>query len=104
MIPTPGRIVEYTLGQQDVHTITEQRKDQIGSGREPKNYGNDPRLGDRYPLVITRVFDAENNGKVNGQVLLDGNDTLWVTSRQGGGDGDTQYFWRPFPRVKETQS
>jgi hypothetical protein len=36
-----------------------------------------------YPLVITRVW-SDNPAEttcVNGQVLLDGNDNLWVTSR-----------------------
>lgn len=45
--------------------------------------------GDKYPMMITRVWGDPEPGKpssatpdtqVNGQVFLDGNDTIWVTS------------------------
>lgn len=37
------------------------------------------KAGEEYPLHITRVWDADG-GSCNGQVQLDGTDTLWVTS------------------------
>lgn len=39
--------------------------------------GNTVRAGQQYPLIVTRRF---GDGAVNGQVMLDGSDTLWVTS------------------------
>ena len=92
MIPTPGRIVEYTLTEQDVARINEQRGTEGNSSR-----GNSVSTGDTYPLVITRVWGSAEGSAVNGQVLLDGNDTLWVTSVSQG-EGERQF--RPFARVE----
>jgi hypothetical protein len=39
--------------------------------------GNYVQEGDIFPLVVTKEWP---DGLVNGQVLLDGSDTLWVTS------------------------
>lgn len=107
MIPSVGRIVHYTLNEYDAEVINKRRKD-----AENKNaagvtlasqelgavvhVGNEVRAGDVYPLVITRTWgDTETSG-VNGQVLLDGNDTYWATSRtQGDGEGR----WREPARV-----
>jgi len=102
MIPTPGRIVEYTLTEQDVDQITRRRHDAMHSDiAEQKSgaqvhVGNAVQAGDTYPLVITRTWGSAEGSAVNGQVLLDGNDTLWVTSVSQG-DGDRK--WRPYPRV-----
>jgi hypothetical protein len=53
----------------------------------------------RLPMIITAVWPDEfgsSNPGVNGQVFLDGNDTLWVTSaREGNGPG--QWLW---PEIK----
>ena len=92
MIPTPGRIVEYTLTEYDVATIAQQR----GNSANPTK-GNHVAPGDTYPLVITRVWGSTEGSAVNGQVLLDGNDTLWVTSVSQG-EGERRF--RPFPRVE----
>ncbi len=43
--------------------------------------GNLIGVGDRFPMVITQIFPA--NG-INGQVFLDGSDSLWVTSVEEG--------------------
>lgn len=108
MIPSPGRIVEYTLSEQDVAEIERRRQDARAAldwHRENKtgaivHTGNPTAPGDKYPLVITRVWAsghaANEATAVNGQVLLDGNDTLWVTSVQ---QGDGERHWREFPRV-----
>jgi len=47
--------------------------------------------------VITRVWGQTEGSAVNGQVLLDGDDTLWVTSVTQGPDARQ---WRPFARVE----
>lgn len=102
MIPTPGRIVEYTLTDLDAASINKRRNDAAKSGiaREESgavvHFGNSVSEGDTYPLVITRVWGNTEGSAVNGQVLLDGNDTLWVTSAT---EGDGERHWRPFPRV-----
>jgi len=74
--PTVGRIVHYVLTDQQAEQINRSR-DAIG-GR-----GNYAQAGDELPLVVVRVWPDEGGpgvDGVNGQVLLDGPDTLWVTS------------------------
>lgn len=103
MIPTPGRIVEYTLTQQDATAINKRRGDARKSNIAHDetgaivHFGNSVAAGDAYPMVIVRVWGATAESSVNGQVLLDGNDTLWVTSA-GRGDGERQ--WHAYPRVE----
>jgi hypothetical protein len=91
-IPTPGRIVEYTITEQDAETIKKRRAATAVDGIHP---GNAPSAGETYPMVIVRVW-SKDTGCSNGQVLLDGYDTHWVTSVVPG-DGERQF--RPFPRV-----
>lgn len=87
-----GRIVHYTLTEQNARDINKRRADaQVSdisrdeSGAQV-HVGNNVRPGDVFPLVITRVWD---DNSVNGQVLLDGNDTLWVTSIHQWGSSET---------------
>lgn len=89
MIPTAGRIVEYTLTAEDAKRITSDRVGRV-------NVGNAVAADQTYPLMITRVWGHAEGSAVNGQVLLDGSDSLWVTSRVEGPDGGQ---WRQFPRV-----
>ena len=106
MIPSPGRIVHYTLTEQDAEQINRRRQHanlhmkehQEASTGVMVHAGNAVTAGDVYPLVITRVWadDPTPETAVNGQVLLDGNDHLWVTSVQQG-DGERQ--WREPARV-----
>lgn len=81
MIPSIGSIVHYRLSESDVASIVAQR----GPDADGARRGNPVAEGDVFPLVITRVWagleDVREDTAVNGQVLLDGNDTLWVTSR-----------------------
>ena len=98
-IPTPGRIVLYTLSKQDADAQNKRRADaqkHLQDHRENSNgvqihVGNSLAEGDVYPMVITRVWN-EDPGTVNGQVLLDGNDLLWVTSVTPG-TGPRAYSW-----------
>jgi hypothetical protein len=102
MIPTPGRIVQYTLAPYDCEQINRRRNDAARNKDGAPGFilhtGNTLGVGDNYPMVITRVWDEvpREDSMVNGQVLLDGNDTLWVTSVQ---QGDGQRYFREYPRV-----
>ena len=91
MIPTVGRIVHYTLAAGDVAGVGQHR-----TLAEGAKVGNDVREGGVYPMVIVRVWSDQDGGAVNGQVLLDGNDSLWVSSRC---EGDTPGTWAAPPRV-----
>lgn len=96
--PTLGRTVHYRLSRQDSEAINRRRSD----GRNSLEYhranadggmihtGTDVTPGDVFPMIITRVWNDGPDGEVNGQVLLDGNDTLWVTSVK---QGDEQGCW-----------
>jgi hypothetical protein len=102
-IPTIGRIVRYTLTEHDAEAINRSRAgaqnlNAAGVTLASQNLGpqihigNAVHEGEVYPLVITRTWGDQPGSAVNGQVLLDGNDTLWVSSRNGG-DGAGQYAW-----------
>jgi hypothetical protein len=107
MIPSIGRIVHYTLTEQDAEQINRRRADaqaQIGWHREHKtgavvHIGNSVAEGDVYPLLITRTWGDQEDSAVNGQVFLDGSDTLWVTSVTQG-TGARQ--WVEPPRASRT--
>jgi hypothetical protein len=110
VIPSLGRVVEYALTKSDAEAINKRRADawaHLSAHRENSNgvqvhFGNSVSEGDKYPLVITRVwsyFEQPNESHaINGQVLLDGNDNLWVTSVHQDPDGGFGK-WREFPRV-----
>lgn len=86
--PAIGRIVHYTLSDDDARRIGHQRS--LGSLQ-----GNGVRAGEVYPMLITRVWDSGKpnpDAAVNGQVLLDGSDSLWVTSVKVG-EGPRTYAW-----------
>lgn len=89
IIPTPGRIVLYKLTAEDAEQVNRRRHDAIShanihreraSSGAVRHEGNHAAAGDVFPMVIVRVWGATEGTAVNGQVLLDGNDTLWVTS------------------------
>jgi len=90
MIPSPGRIVQYTLSAQDAAKINQARE--VTECEE----GNRVAAGETYPMVIVRCWGTTEESSVNGQVLLDGNDTCWATSVS---QGDGERHWREFPRV-----
>lgn len=86
-VPTIGRIVLYTLTEQDADAI----KDRRVSSTET---GNTVAAGDVFPMLIVRVWgdDPGPDAVVNGRVFLDGTDTLWVTSVQVGA-GPRHFTW-----------
>lgn len=102
--PRLGQMVLYTLSDSDARQVLERR---LYAGRSARS-GNEVREGDTYPAMIVRDWansipetrqkyrDGEitdgagrvitleemvDNASVNLQVFLDGDDTLWVTSR-----------------------
>lgn len=92
-MPTVGRIVLYTLTKWDTDQIRFRRQQsRVSPADAPPGVaqfsGNDPHEGECVPLIIARVWPGEfpaNDGGpaqdgVNGQAILDGNDTHWVTS------------------------
>lgn len=102
--PTPGRIVLYTLTEDDATAVNRRRKDfqafcgshehphepgQPGATGHVGHVGNTTRAGDVYPAMIVRIWTPGNpDGTVNLQVHLDGNDTYWAPSRiEGTGPG-----------------
>lgn len=83
-----GRIVQYKLTEQDALAINRRRADtqaHLDEHRANANgvqvhVGNKASAGDIFPMLITRVWGDTPESSVNGQVFLDGNDSLWVTS------------------------
>jgi hypothetical protein len=84
-VPSIGRIVHYTLSEHDEALINERRE--AGDAR-----GNAAERGQVYPLLITRTWGDTPESSVNGQVFLDGDDVLWVTSRSVG-EGPGRFAW-----------
>ncbi|MFF3310472.1 hypothetical protein [Streptomyces sp. NPDC002952] len=89
--PEPGDVVLYQLTEHDAADINRQRTDfhQSGSADQKTGFvghnGNHATEGDVCPAVVVRVFN-ESTTTCNLQVLLDGTDTYWATSRVEGGD------------------
>ena len=94
---TIGQVVIYKLSDVDVERIIHRRNTEItiaeslSENRWSKvtqaHIGNWVGVGEEYPLIVTRTFERTDGiFGVNGQVLLDGNDVLWVTSVKEGND------------------
>jgi hypothetical protein len=106
-----GLRVLYTLTSDDAEQINRRRGDydayrrqatqvlvgepgSLASGQSGHvgHTGNTASEGDVFPADVVRIFDRKRAGCVNLQVHLDGNDTLWATSRyRGDGPGE----WLP---------
>lgn len=99
MKPTIGRIVILKLSDQQAVEINRRRTtggailDRIKLGQWPlgaqAHIGNEVHAGDEFPMVVVRVW---SESCVNGQVLLDGNDTYWATSVSQG-DQNGMWHW-----------
>lgn len=102
--PTVGRTVHYVLSENNAATINKRRADAAANQRSITEQntgfvvhtGNRAEAGQVLPLIITRVW---SEGCVNGQLLLDGNDTLWLTSVTEATDPQTEGRWAWPPRV-----
>lgn len=75
MIPAVPRTVLYTLSAADANAVNHRR-----NASNVKGIGNHAKEGDVFPLMIVRVWGNQPDSAFNGQVLLDGSDSLWVTS------------------------
>lgn len=104
---TIGRIVFYRLTQDDVDAIQRRRTNSalIAKALEAGNWpegaqahiGNPVNAGEIVPLMVTQVWPNEYGPDfhgINGQCLLDGNDSLWVTSIKEGEEPGT-WHWPP---------
>lgn len=80
-----GQRVLYTVTTEEAGAITLRRDiEEVAVGRR----GNHVHAGQQYPADVVAVFDSQH---ANLQVHLDGNDSLWTTSRQWGeGEGTCQ--------------
>ncbi len=117
MIPTIGRIVHYRLSADDAAQINRRRTtgksiadrmklelDRLNHERDAgvqafawpagaqAHIGNEAQEGQVFPMLITRVWGETPESAVNGQLFLDGNDVLWITSTTAG-DGPRQFTW-----------
>lgn len=101
--PSIGRIVHYTLSEQDAQVINKRRSDArnlnaagvtlASQGLGPQiHIGNPVEAGDVYPAMIVRTWGPTASQQL--QVFLDGNDTLWATSVSEG-IGERRWFWPP---------
>lgn len=99
--PTIGRIVHYTLTYEDASKINKRREDfKVHIEREAyldtgyvAHWGNMATEGEVFPMIVVRVEGGST--VVNGQILLDGTDTLWkVAVTQGPDQG--QWEWPVF--------
>lgn len=101
MKPTIGRIVIYTLTEQDAEQINRRRttgveiakritEDRWSLGAQA-HIGNSVEQGMAFPMIIVRTWGDTPESAVQGQVLLDGNDTYWATSRV---QGEHAGMWR----------
>jgi hypothetical protein len=95
--PSIGRTLRYTLSARDVEAINRRRVAEPYKPEWPKgaqaHVGSSATAGEEVALYVTRVW---TDTCVNGQVLLDGNDSLWVTSVT---EGTAPGTWRWPPRV-----
>lgn len=85
MKPTIGRIVHYTLSENDVKQFG------VGSGNV--------KAGDTFPAIILRAWGSDPTSAVNLRVFVDGPSDIWLTSRTGA-PGDQinvpgQWNWPP---------
>lgn len=87
MTPSIGRIVHYTLSAEDAAQINRRRT--TGSSIATRitarewpvgaqaHVGPEAAEGETLPMIIVKVHDA-SDGTVNGKVMLNGSDELWV--------------------------
>ena len=93
MKPSIGRIVHYTLTEQDAQQINRRRTsgssiaDRIKEDKWPigaqAHIGNSAYAGQSYPCIIVCIWPNEYGPDfdgINGQVILDANDQFWITS------------------------
>jgi hypothetical protein len=95
MKPTIGRIVHLRLSKECAEKINKRRNDgrrnddtRLDDGAQV-HVGNPVAEGDEFPMIVCRVWSEKT---VNGQVFLDGNDTLWTSSVVEGTEPGTWHW------------
>ncbi len=96
--PSIGRIVHYrlTAGQADATNKRREGAQQNRAMAITERPGWQPHVGslvdvgDIFPMIIARV--PPGGDIINGQVILDGNDSLWVTDAVKG-EEPGQWDW-----------
>ena len=81
---TVGRLVLYKLSKEDAEAINRRRTninniaERFEKGEWPEgaqaHIGNEAHEGDLLPTIVVKVWE---NNMINGQVFLDGTDSLW---------------------------
>ncbi|HEY8985680.1 MAG TPA: hypothetical protein VIU15_39680 [Streptomyces sp.] len=94
-VPGVGDVVLYRLTEADATAVNRRRRDFHENGSVDSrtgfigHFGNWVEEGAVFPALVVQVH-AESTVTCNLQVLLDGNDTYWATSRAEG-DGFGQW-------------
>lgn len=108
--PSIARVVHYRLTEEQARQVNRRRTSSASIGERlvagswpigaQAHIGEAVIEGETFPLIVTRTGSAADGAAVvNGQVLLDGNDTLWV---QGAVEGASPgcWFWPPHVPAK----
>lgn len=98
--PSIGRIVHYVLTEDDATQINKRRADvfnireRLVAGTWPlgaqAHVGNKVSAGQHVAVIVTGVWGTGQT--VNGQAILDGNDSFWVLSALEG-EGPRTWHW-----------
>lgn len=99
-VPSLGRTVHYVLTEQNAKEVNDRRLK--SQHRLIKTHplalqpykGNQAIAGQTCAMTIVRIWGTDPHAAVNGQVLLDGDDSLWVTSVTVG-EGPGHFSWPP---------
>lgn len=83
--PTLGRIVHYTLTDEDVRRLDNDRITTLA-------YGNLPHAGDSVPAIVVGGMNADAPRTVNLQACLDGNDRLWIANAAEGEEAGQWHY------------
>ncbi len=99
-----GDMVVYTITEEDAKEINRRRTNPVTIAERidlkqwplgaQAHIGNEAAVGDQYPMVITRKW---SDACVNGQVFLDGTDTMWKTSVMNNCSIGIQGSWFKYP-------
>ena len=105
--PKAGRIVHYTLTEQDAAEINRRRTsgpriaERLTSGHWPEgaqaHIGNQVSVGQVVPAMIVAVWHLPS-GRCNLKCFLDGTDEFWATSREVSSEPETAGYWNWPPR------
>lgn len=96
MQPSIGRIVHYKLTAADAEAVMRRREGFVQEGwpaTAQRHVGNPVSEGTIVPAIVVSQLTGDPS-VVNAQALLDGNDSLWITSVHEGTEPGT-WSWPP---------